>query len=160
MAKTYEPIATITPTGSQTTVTFSNIPGTFTDLVIVAGSVSASAGDQLFVRFNSDTASNYSRTWLRTPAGSERTANATLALMTAQSFLGSTHINTSVAHVMNYSNTTTNKTMLARNSGTRDGVDLIVNLWRSTAAITSITLLTSGNFTNTTVFSLYGIKAA
>ena len=60
-------------------------------------------------------------------------------------------------HIMNYSNTTTYKTMIARGGGNRY-VDFVGNLWRSTAAITSITI--GPSWSNGCVITLYGIKAA
>jgi hypothetical protein len=62
---------------------------------------------------------------------------------------------------MNYSNATTYKTALARTS--EDGVAAAyVGLWRSTSAITSITIDkgSSDNFASGSTFTLYGIKAA
>jgi hypothetical protein len=62
---------------------------------------------------------------------------------------------------MNYSNATTNKTVLSKASNASNNVDAIVALWRSTAAITSITILGNGqNYGIGSSFSLYGIKAA
>jgi hypothetical protein len=68
-------------------------------------------------------------------------------------------------NIMNYSNATTYKTAIC--SGSHDyngsgGVDATVVLWRSTAAITSVTILTRGavNLATGSKFTLYGIKAA
>jgi hypothetical protein len=62
---------------------------------------------------------------------------------------------------MNYSNATTYKTMLSRANNGAAGVDAIANLWRSTAAISSITVkITGGNMKAGSTFTLYGIAAA
>jgi len=64
---------------------------------------------------------------------------------------------------MNYSNTTTYKTWLAREgNGTNGYVSALVGLWRNTNAITQIKVLNtgSGNFATGSTFTLYGIKAA
>jgi hypothetical protein len=81
-----------------------------------------------------------------------------------------TAISNTIVHIMNYSNTTTFKTYLARNnnaatSGTYVGTEAIVGLAQLTAAITSITIGTASgstdyNFATGSTFSLYGIKAA
>ncbi len=65
------------------------------------------------------------------------------------------HIN-----VMNYSNTTTYKTILSRSSDLY--TEASVNLWRNTAAITSIIIGAQGAYTFSagSTFTLYGIKAA
>jgi uncharacterized protein related to proFAR isomerase len=73
MAKTYEPIATTTLGGATNSVTFSSIAGTYTDLIIIVqGSVGSISGVNL--QFNSDTATNYSRTVL---FGTGSVANST-----------------------------------------------------------------------------------
>ena len=60
---TYVAIATNTLGSAAASVTFSSIPGTYTDLVIVTQAISATA-DNVGIRFNSDSGSNYSQTWL------------------------------------------------------------------------------------------------
>jgi hypothetical protein len=62
---------------------------------------------------------------------------------------------------MNYSNTTTNKTALIRGNNAALFTDATVGVWRSTAAITSITLASDGAaFDSGSTFNLYGIAAA
>lgn len=69
-----------------------------------------------------------------------------------------------VINVENYSNTTTNKTVIARSNSSSSiaGTVAVAGLWRSTSAITSITVFcTNGsNIKAGSTFSLYGIKAA
>lgn len=161
MPKTYEPIATNTLGSSAATVTFSSIPATYTDLVIISYPKFSSAG-QMITNFNGDTGTNYSITYLigdGSNAGSSRFSN--------QGAIGTTptQINTVehivIQHIMNYSNTTTNKTMLQRTSQTANAVWQLVGLWRNTAAITSVVLTgSSANFAAGSTFTLYGIKAA
>jgi hypothetical protein len=66
-----------------------------------------------------------------------------------------------IINVLNYSNSTTYKTTIDR-SNTDTYVNSYVNLWRNTAAITSIKVGASGTYTMSagTVITLYGIKAA
>jgi len=54
MPKTYEPIATTTLGSNQTTITFSSIPSTYTDLVIVSN-MGTTTASYPFIRFNGDT---------------------------------------------------------------------------------------------------------
>jgi hypothetical protein len=65
-----------------------------------------------------------------------------------------------ISNIMNYSNTTTFKTSISRN-GVRT-TEAFVNLWRSTAAISSITFFCQGasNYLTGTIFTIYGIAAA
>jgi len=62
---------------------------------------------------------------------------------------------------MNYANSTTNKTVLSRGNNTGNHTIAYVGLWRSTAAITSMLLGTTGStWMAGSTFTLYGIKAA
>jgi hypothetical protein len=64
----------------------------------------------------------------------------------------------------NYSNTNVAKTVMWENSKANYGLDIGQTNWTSTAAITSITILTSAGASNRldvgTLAYLYGIKAA
>lgn len=162
MAKTYEPIATSTASGSSGTVTFSGIPATYTDLVLVYnGTPSASA--QSTIRFNSDTSTNYSDTYLYgdgSGAYSGRNSTQTLGYC---GYLGASGANAVLLiHIFNYANSTTYKTYIARASQAGAELSTRAGLWRKTPeAITSITFATNtGNFNSGSTFTLYGIKAA
>jgi hypothetical protein len=163
MAKTYDPIQTQTLGSAVASVTFSSIPATYTDLVLVYAGVIASGGEVgLTIRFNGDSGSNYSKTDVvgnGSAASSARDSNYTEANIGLAS---STVQANSIFHIMNYANTTTNKTVLARGNNSAGYVRLGVGLWRSTAAITSVTLIAGGsvNFNIGTVATLYGIKSA
>jgi hypothetical protein len=168
MAITYEPIATTT-LGSATTVTFSSIPATYTDLVLVVnGSTTrATTSDTIRIQFNGDTGSNYSSTNLvgnGSAASSNRYSNETMPFVDGIRLTGTDFPLASmiIYQVMNYSNTTTYKTILARGSAADFNVCAAVGLWRSTSAINSIYLQgdTVANFAIGTTFSLYGIASA
>ena len=160
MPSTYTPIATQTLGSAAASVTFSSISGTYTDLRIVyATTASGDAGN--YLRFNSDTGSNYSRTGLYgngSSAGSNRDTNATGIY---GPFTMSSAITSNTIDIMNYSNTTTNKTCLVRAGAANNSTLASVGLWRSTAAITSVSINCDGaNFATGSTFTLYGIKAA
>jgi hypothetical protein len=121
----------------------------------------SSAGLGWFVRVNGDTGSNYSGTYMLgdgSTAQSYRDSNVTLSRAgNAYTTQGNT-----IVKFQNYSNTTTNKTFLSR-SGTASNITMAcVGLWRNTAAITSITILTNtaDTFSVGTTLSLYGIANA
>jgi len=160
---TYTPIATQTASGSVSSVTFSSIPQGYTDLVLVfTGSVPSASGD-LGLRFNSDTGSNYSFTWLSSQAGgtSGRSSSASSITATEYSYLDNVRSTLSTINFASYSNTTTYKTIIARSGKTGYGVEAKVGLWRNTNAITSITAFTTGsnpNFSSGSTFSIYGIQ--
>jgi len=172
MASTYEPIATYNFASDGTggaQVSFTSIPATYTDLILIAYTADTYTGNnpnQLW-RVNSDAGSNYSHTRLYGDstnfAGSARETNVAYSYF-AKPAEGSNFANATL-HFMNYSNTTTYKTMLNRQSGGYTLADMgdvsaWVHLWRSTAAITSITLFPQTNFKAGSTFTIYGIKAA
>jgi hypothetical protein len=156
MPATYEPIATNTLGSASATVSFTSIPATYTDLVLVIGGAASSA-QGMFLYFNNDTAANYSRTLVYgdgTSALSSRSSDhKVLEIGTA--------ISTLTASVMNYSNTTTFKTTLTRGGSAANLTIAEVGTWRNTAAINRIDVTTGTGTMNTgTVLTLYGIKAA
>jgi len=161
MDKTYEPIAAQTLGSAAASVTFGSIPQTYTDLVLIASTQTSNNVD-VFMRFNSDTANNYSLTNMvgnGTSASSNRlTSRSDIIIMSGNP---STSISTYIVNIFNYTNATTFKTSLIR-SNLNDRVAAIVGLWRATpAAITTINIrVDTGNFNTGSSFTLYGIKAA
>lgn len=163
MPSTYEPIATQTLGTATGSVTFSSIPGTYTDLVVVCSFGAVTASQDFTFQFNGDTTSNYSDTRLygrNTGAVSNRNTSGTKIY--ADSVGVSTTLQAlDVIHVMNYSNTSTYKTALVRSTDVAKSTEIVVGLWRSTTAITSISMaMTSGLLMSGSTFTLYGIKAA
>ena len=158
---TYEPIATTTLGSSQSNVTFSSITGSYTDLVlIIAGPSSTYDGLLMQVGNGSvDTGSNYSVTLIYgsgSVAGSIRESNGTLINIG----LHEANFNI-IINCMNYANTNTYKTFIARSNAPANGVRANVGLWRSTSAVNTIKIMTgSGTFSSGCVFTLYGIAAA
>jgi hypothetical protein len=163
---TYVALDKVTVGTATAAVTFSSISSAYTDLVVVAANLVATSGNpNVGLTFNGDTASNYSATILEgtgSSAQSARKTNTTLIVEGNNVSLGGTNPSTIIYNIMNYSNTTTYKTALLRNSElstTYPGTGATVGLWRSTAAITSVTLtIGSGNFAVGSTFSLYGIS--
>lgn len=164
MAITYEPIATNTISGSPaSSVTFSSIVGSYTDLILIA-EITGVSGGSLRIQFNGDTATNYSITRLGgngSTASSNRTTNQTY--LNANWSVGYDNADPQFTKIdiMNYSNSTTFKTMLARTGKGTNAVDSIVGTWRSTSAITQITCIAAtANFNEGSTFTLYGIAKA
>jgi hypothetical protein len=167
MPSTYDKIATNTLASSSTSVSFSSISGSYTDLVLVMNIKATAAGStDINLNFNSDTTALYSRTILAgngTSALSGRSSGATTIQINNWSAATATSTNyNAVVNVMNYSNTTTFKTVLNRSNNADNGTEALVSLYRSTNAITSmqITPGASRAFDTGSTFTLYGIKAA
>lgn len=167
---TYAPIATTTLGSAQSTISFSSVSSAYTDLILIGNWGQSLDAEGCLIRVGNgsvDTGTNYSSTELYgtgSAAGSQRTSNATGARVTFASGGGSAVTSNVAIHLMNYANTTTNKTMITRTnvpSSAYPATAAIVSLWRSTVAINTITLyLTGGNFLTDSTFTLYGIKAA
>jgi hypothetical protein len=161
---TYTPIATTTLGSSATSYTFSSIPSTYTDLVLVIQTQWTTSGNSdCGLRFNGDTGSNYSRTYVEgngTSATSGRGSNENIMYITG--YFSNT-ISTQIFQIMNYANTTTYKTAINRESSnpSDSNVGAKVGLWRSTAAINSVTIIgASKTFAAGSTFTIYGIAAA
>lgn len=162
MPATYEPIATTTISGSSTaSVTLSSIPSTYTDLVLIING--GTTGADLYLRVNGDAGSNYSQTILLgtgSSAGSVRYSNNDRFYIDYYGITANVFSVASTVQFLNYSNTSTNKTSLTRHNQASISTEASVNLWRSTSAINSVTVLTGTFLLNGTTVSLYGIKAA
>lgn len=158
MASTYTPIAT-NAASAVSSVTFSSIPSTYTDLICVIQAANSTNTD-LGIRFNGDTGSNYSVTLL---VGNGSSASSTRYSNQGEIYLDITGTQTGqmvyIVNVQNYSNTTTYKTSLTRYSNAGVSAEASVGLWRNTAAINSVTIK-NGVGTFTGQVTLYGIKAA
>ena len=158
---TYTPIETFTVASAQSSYTFTVVPSTYTDLIMVINYANSSGTSDVYFQFNGDTAANYGRSQLfgdGSSAQSNRGSNET-------SFKGvgysGTTLAQSVCQIMNYANTTTHKTILVRNDGTANNTMANVGVWRSTSAINSIKVgFLSNNFIVGSTFTLYGIAAA
>jgi hypothetical protein len=171
---TYTPIATTTLGSAQTEITFSSISGSYTDLILILNGIGAVLdGYSVLAQVGNgsvDTGSNYSGTRLSgsgSAASSGRFTNQTY--LRFQSVAGQSttagNLTNIIAHFMNYSNTTTNKTILNRSdqpAGSFPATEALVGLWRSTAAINTIKVFpfTGASFATGSTFTLYGIASA
>jgi len=164
---TYTPLSTQTLSASATSVTFTGIPQTYTDIVAVLNMKATSGSTSgVGMRFNNDSASNYSFTYLNgngSTAVSARNSNQAGISVGPTNFAITEAANTfspSVVHIQNYANTTTNKTAISRGNNAANGVAATVGLWRNTAAINRIDFyMFAGNFDTGSTFTLYGIGA-
>jgi hypothetical protein len=169
MATTYIPIATQTLSSAASSVTFSSIPATYTDLVLVVNAVQNS-NTPVYLRTNGLVTSIYSNTWIRgdgSAASSSRyntsalgTAGLNLDNFSAQPPFPSGFSGQATYNIMNYSNTTTFKTVLLRH-GSSNWTIANVGLIQTTSAITSLEFYPFGtNWASGSTFSLYGIANA
>jgi len=169
MATTYEPIATTTLGSAATAITFSSIPATYTDLKIIVSNAKVTAtGFAGYLRFNSDSATNYSFVLLGgngvSPSATSSATRSTLPIMGYITDLSTTIPAMAIIDILSYAGST-NKTTLIEASYDLNGAgatERYVGLWRSTAAINNITVNQTGGtgWAAGTTATLYGIKAA
>ena len=171
MATTYTLISSNVLSSSAASVTFSSIPATYTDLVLRISARSASAGtDAFFVQFNSDTATNYSSTQLYgdgSAAYSFRGSNTNALKKTYLNNNGNTanSFGSAEFYIPSYTasqNKPVSSIGIEETNATAASITATADLWRNTAAITSIFIRTDNNqnFLSGSSFYLYGISNA
>lgn len=162
--------AVVVGAGGATSIDFTTIPSTYTDLVIkLSARYDQSSDNAAYIRFNSDSGSNYSYRYI---FGSGSTASSAAAssqifsnmgISVASSYTASTFSNSEI-YIPNYAGST-QKSMsgdnVQENNATTAFSTLTAGLWTGTAAITSIRLLpASGNFVQHSTAYLYGVSNA
>lgn len=154
---TYTPLATTTLSASAADITFSNIPGSYRDLIIVAR-IDGSAQTELFISFNGSTTGYTSRRMqaagvsvgFNTHTGPAMRLVGNGDIMTDDTF-------SAIIELHDYSTTNKHKPVLSRTNSS-NGLDLCAGRWTNTSAITSVRLIpNSGTFEAPSIFSLYGI---
>jgi hypothetical protein len=154
--------------GGATSVAFSSIPATYTDLQLVVSSrIPNSTPQPMFIRFNGSTAS-YSQRYIEGTGSSvgSTSYSGSLAFVGASpgsSYTANTFGNSTV-YIANY-RTSNSKSFssegVTENNGTVSYSYLYANLWAVTDAITSMTIFPNGdNFVQYSTFTLYGISNA
>lgn len=166
--ETMTKLATVTVgAGGSSSVSFSSIPQTYTDLSLLISSRNTNndGSDNMLISLNGSS-SNFSGRYLftntngtlnsgtdTTPAGAYNGGNTT----------ASTFSNVSV-YFPNYTSANYKSfsvDSVAENNGTQSNLYFDAKLWSSTEAITSMSFTcTSGNFAQHTTFTLYGIRNA
>ena len=160
---TYVSIASQTLSSAAASVTFSSISGAYTDLVLITNPSSATGSQSIYIQFNSDTGTNYSRTVIYGDGSSASSGRDSTYNYIRMGFnTGAQTAN--ITQIQNYSNATTYKSTLSRSNtfaGSAGYVYASVGLWRSTSAITTLLVgVDTGTFASGSTFSLYGIAAA
>lgn len=163
MPATYEPLATTTLSSATGSITFSGISSAYTDLRIVFVAT-FSTQSEVRIRFNSDTTTAYSYTFLRgtgSSAGSNSETNQTNI-----SGWATTDTNTPEFYaidVFNYTAANSKSVLVVSNAdlnGTGE-ITTLAGLWRQNAAINTVTLsVASGTISIGSMATLYGIAKA
>jgi hypothetical protein len=168
MATTYDKIATTTLGSASSTITFSSIANSWTDLrLVLVASTTGTSDYNCQINYNGDFSADYSRTLINAIGSTIYSArNANQASLDWVYVLGINPVPALVTYdIFSYAGSTFKTTLITAsndvNSSGNNTVNRTVGLWRDTGAITSITLTASGTtFAVGTSATLYGIKAA
>ena len=170
MALTYQAIATVTVgSGGAADITFSSIPATYTDLVILSNvRFDQSSDNGLYIQFNGDvTGTSYSRRYLlgdgsSASSSSSSSTNRGMGGIGARSTSTASTFANSLCYIPNYAgsnNKSVSVDAVNENNATSADAMLWASLWSNSAAITSIKLSpNSGNIVQYSTATLYGIK--
>jgi hypothetical protein len=160
-----QPLQTVTVgAGGTSSVSFTNIPQTFTDLKIEysISSTVASTNDSIVLAFNSST-SNFSNTYLygNPPGGNAISGRGNYygGLSDGSTATSNTFANNEL-YISNYAGSNYKSYIVDsvnENNATAAFQFLVAGLWSSTSAISSITFTTSLLISQYSKFSLYGV---
>jgi hypothetical protein len=167
MPSTYEPIASTTLSSPSTSITLSSIPATYTDLKIIFNTPLYNGGAMNF-QMNGDTGTNYSYAGLVSDGSGVYASTGQInqnAYLLGNNLVGATTTQPYLHQIDLFSYAgSTFKTFLHTYSGNKDGSgenNKEVGVYRSTSAITSITISSSSNpYTSGTIVTIYGILKA
>lgn len=171
-----ESIATVSVgSGGASSVSFSDIPSGFQHLQIRwVGRCTDATARRTRIRFNGDTAANYS---IHLLAGDGATAiaaaSASVAQTSGSALSASNDLSNafvaSIEDVLDYASTTKNKTVRSFSGADYNGgaggsgagqVNLWSGAWYSTSAVTSLSIFwTAGNWAQHSQVALYGLRA-
>lgn len=168
-----ESIATVTGNGSASSLTFSSIPQNYQHLqvrLIVRGT-RALDSEQLYVRLNGDTGTNYSYHGLYAdnPGAFAAAASSTNVMLIGQFPAANISANimaAAVIDILDYAASSKNRVIRSLfGSDNNGGSTQSSMVWMgsgmrvNTAAVDSVTIVSNGAFTSTTTAALYGLRA-
>lgn len=172
MAVTYDCLATVTLSSTANTIVFSSISQSYTDLILIGRTASASGNTPRF-RLNGDSGTNYDcwEFYTSTSAPASNYSSGDSVGTFGYAFTASAPTTSTddpaifIANFADYSNTSKQKPVLVHWGNRANGIGFIINNWKSTSAVTSITISSGSTFPSSatasgSVFTLYGIKEA
>ena len=167
----FDALASVTLSSTASSVTFTGIPSTYKHLQVrfIGRDNWSNPATYMYFNINGDTGANYTEHDLygngssaSAYAAANTSGNSTdIARLSGNSATAGI-MGVGITDILDYSNTTkykTLKTLSGYDSNGSGEVWMISNLWRSTAAITSLSFsVQSGTWAANTSFALYGVK--
>lgn len=172
MPDTYKAIATVTVgSGGASSIDFTSIPSTYTDLLIKLSSRGTATGltwQNIRLRFNADSGNNYSHRVLASlggnPISGAETTNYLRYSYTDYGDATASTFSNNEYYIANYTSSNNKciyyETVAENNSATVFALALTGGLWSNSSAITSIAITpdAGGNWAQYSTATLYGIK--
>lgn len=166
MANDYIPLATLTLTSVDSSITFASIPNTYRDLVIVCNFQMSGTASATRLQMNGWTGPNYSGMSMVGNGTGSGTAGPESGQTSARIFgasLGPSNSfnNVGIIQIMDYSATDKNKTVLTRYGSSTTDIQAQVSRLELNAAINSVTVfdILGQTYQVGSTFSLYGIRS-
>ena len=142
---------------SASSVTFSNIPQGYGDLVLVIAGTSATSSD-MQVRLNGDTGSNYHSVFMYGAGSGSGVSGSGTSTFWGIGLINSNQTD-AIIQIMDYSATDKHKAAINRENNSSYVFGQALR-WANTAAVNSILIQkASGTFDIGSTFSLYGVYA-
>jgi hypothetical protein len=166
MTNTYTPLATLTLTGGDSSITFASIPSTYRDLIIVCNFQMSGTSSASRLQVNLDGGANYSGVSMVGNGSGSGSSGAESGQTSARIFGASqgpsnTYNNVGIIQLMDYSATDKHKTILTRYGASTTDVQAQASRWASNTAINSVTIfdVLGQTYQAGSTFSLYGVVA-
>ena len=163
MANTYTLISSVTVgAGGASSIDFTSIPSTYTDLVIKYSIRNASTFATCYLRFNASTTSYTGRRlFVNSTTVSSDTVNADVIFENPSSYTASTFASNEV-YIPNYAGSNNKSASIdfaTENNAAANYEGIAAELWSNTAAITQVSIVpAAGTFAQYSTAYLYGIK--
>lgn len=155
----YHPLASVTLTSTQATVTFDNIPAGYRDLRLIVNAT-GTVEINIQLKFNGDGTNSYAQVNMRGFGASQIASSSTTTTSIVSNY--STGLQPSsravnIYDIMDYAATDKQKSVLVQ-ALHGDEVTLLAARWINTSAITSVSVPSGATFAIGSTFTLYGVK--
>lgn len=157
---TYVLLNKVTLTATSSSVTFSNIPQGYGDLIVVANYIPSGYTQ---IRFNGVSTSSYASVTMYGTGSGTGSNNYTAPHIDTSNNVGdptASNVNL-ILQIMDYAQLDKHKTCLLRvnNAGTSGYVHAQANRFTTTDAISAVNFIQTGTWASGSTFSLYGVYA-
>ena len=162
-AGAYDALATVTLSASASSIIFAGIPSGYKHIQLRTMCFGSNNQENLYIRFNNDTGSNYARHYLLGDGSSVSASNTvpdTGGVFSNTSTASAPYI--SICDILDFASSNKNKTLRALSGRDTNGsgdIALRSSLWNNTSAITSLNIYAGvGTLSSGTTVALYGVK--